>query len=136
MTTYSQCEIASKKYRERNDCTVKAIAIAAGIPYDCAYSLLKSFGRRPRRGYKLQLHLSGILSRLGLAVHQRDYLIPAIKRKGSGLTMMTVSDYLPKRGVFLLWTARHVACYRGGRVHDWTVGRKHRITNITKIVPA
>ena len=35
---------------ETNDCTVRALKVAAGVPYADAHSLCSSLGRRPRKG--------------------------------------------------------------------------------------
>jgi len=45
---------SSKRPRQRNDCTVRAIAIACDFSYDSAYDLLKANGRRSSRGIRLR----------------------------------------------------------------------------------
>lgn len=36
----------SRRPRQKNDCTVRALALAMGLPYDEAYDRLKEAGRR------------------------------------------------------------------------------------------
>jgi hypothetical protein len=49
-------------------------------------------------------------------------------------TVMTLPEHLPSRGVFLVQTRGHVFCARAGEIHDWTGGRRHRITKIHRII--
>lgn len=51
----------SKRPRQRNDCTVRAVAIASSIPYDSAYDLLKANGRKCSRGIRLRPLFEGAL---------------------------------------------------------------------------
>src|ERR1700722_4448590 len=37
---------------EHNDCTVRALKVAAGVPYADAHALAARLGRRPRKGMK------------------------------------------------------------------------------------
>jgi hypothetical protein len=39
---------------ERNDCTVRALAISTNRPYSEAYSILQSFGRKPNKGTNIR----------------------------------------------------------------------------------
>lgn len=44
----------SKRSKQRNDCTVRALAIATGIPYDEAYDLLAAAGRKSGSGFNIK----------------------------------------------------------------------------------
>lgn len=44
---------------ERADCTVIALSIGLGIPYDVAYRMLEAAGRRPNHGFGLSAWLRG-----------------------------------------------------------------------------
>lgn len=39
---------------ERNDCTVRALAISTGRPYWVAYNVLQTFGRKPNKGTNIR----------------------------------------------------------------------------------
>ena len=41
---------------------------------------------------------------------------------------LTREGVIPSRGVFIVETSRHVLGIRAGQVHDWTDGRRHRIS--------
>ena len=43
--TYKSCEPVSDRFRENNDCTVKAIAIATNTPYIKAHDVMGKLGR-------------------------------------------------------------------------------------------
>jgi hypothetical protein len=49
---------ASKRPRQKNDCTVRALAIARGLPYDVAYDLLADAGRKCTKGFALPAWLN------------------------------------------------------------------------------
>ena len=55
-------------------------------------------------------------------------------RWAKGRTIKSIVPHLPKRGVFLIETSEHVLCVRAGKVHDWTDGRRHRITDVHRII--
>lgn len=42
---------ASRRPKQKNDCTVRAVTLVYGIPYDDAYDRLKSAGRKSHQGY-------------------------------------------------------------------------------------
>lgn len=39
---------------ERNDCTVRALAISTGQPYSDCYNILANFGRKPNKGTNIR----------------------------------------------------------------------------------
>lgn len=39
---------------ERNDCTVRALAISTNKPYEEAYTILQTFGRKPNKGTNIR----------------------------------------------------------------------------------
>lgn len=41
----------SKRPKQQNDCTVRAVALAFEVPYDRAYDMLKSAGRKSHQGF-------------------------------------------------------------------------------------
>lgn len=41
----------SKRPKQKNDCTVRAVALALEVPYDRAYDMLKSAGRKSHQGF-------------------------------------------------------------------------------------
>jgi len=47
-------DCAGSPEEERNDCTVRALAISTGMPYYDCYMYLASFGRKPNKGTNIR----------------------------------------------------------------------------------
>jgi hypothetical protein len=148
----------SKKWREENDCTVKALAIATNSTYEKAHGALALRGRNYRKGLPMEkvfsaLHEWGYTvkteykkSDIDRAERWEEYgwdipeeLGEKVKkmtrsRWSKGKTIRSITPHLPSRGVFLIETRAHVLCVRAGQVHDWTDGRRHRITHVHRII--
>lgn len=128
----------TKKFNEHNDCTVVATAITFGVPYKLAHEVLRKMGRKQGRGVRYWLILDELAERIS-AITGKTYEITEVDlekiraKKGSGVTGMTVAEWLPKRGRFLCGSNGHVAAVRGGEMHDWSANRKTRITKILKV---
>lgn len=45
---------ASRRARQRNDCTVRALAMVHEMPYDQAYDLLAAAGRKCGKGFQFK----------------------------------------------------------------------------------
>lgn len=157
MTTklFEKVNKRSRKWGESNDCTVKALAIATGIPYEQAHGLLALRGRSYRKGTDMSSIWSAmrelgwtattVVDRKKIEFHDRwtalghkmtttDEVKKMRKhRLYPAKTIKTLPDYLPSRGIFLVETASHVLCVRAGQIHDWTKNRRHRITKIHQI---
>lgn len=135
---YEAMRRQSKRFKESNDCSVVATAIAFDVPYKVAHEALRRFGRKHGRGvyyfrhiHAIRLHVTTITGKV-YEIEEVD-LEKIRAKKGSGVTGMTVSDWLPKRGRFLCGSRGHVAAVRGGEMHDWSANRKTRITKIVKV---
>ena len=157
MTTklFEKVNKRSRKWGESNDCTVKALAIATGIPYEQAHGLLALRGRSYRKGTDMSSIWSAmrelgwtattVVDRKKIEFHDRwtalghkmtttDEVKKMRKhRLYPAKTIKTLPDYLPSRGIFLVETSSHVLCVRAGQIHDWTKNRRHRITKIHQI---
>lgn len=62
----------SKRNKNKNDCTVKAIAIAFGMPYDQAYDAMASAGRQCSRPILSEYFISWITQ------HTRAAVLPEV----------------------------------------------------------
>lgn len=120
---------ARTAYGERNDCTVIALSIAAGVDYATAHEAMRLEGRRNCRGVYLGQQ-SRALARLGRKL--------VSVRMPTARTVTTLERALPSRGIFWAYTTgyRHVLACRAGKVLDWSAGRRHRIEEIYRVVPA
>lgn len=128
----------SEKMGERNDCSVKAIALATNTPYKTVHDLFRFHGRRKGCG-TFRDQQRAVLQVLGyrmVIVHNAvDPNCPVVKKnKFKAKTIMKLEDELPSRGVFIVYTSGHMLCARAGKVLDWTSGRRHRIKKVYRVV--
>lgn len=126
----------SKKFGEKNDCSVKAVALATGAPYAKVHYEFAKQGRKEGRGSHFYQQVQ-VLRDLGFElklVHCGHYNNPEVKNKFKAKTVTTLERELPSRGVFIVYTSGHMFCARGGKVLDWTAGRRHQLRDIYRVV--
>jgi len=151
---YTRVSKRSAKWGEENDCTVKALAIATNSAYEKAHGALALRGRSFRKGISMNavwkalddlgFDAKTVFNRRevewddegwswkeGSKERAKKY---RRSRWAKGKTIKSVAGHLPQRGVFLIQTSAHVLCVRAGQVHDWTDGRRHRITEVHRII--
>jgi hypothetical protein len=131
------------KFGEVNDCSVKALAVAADIPYMEAHKLLEAKGRKKGQGaYTYMYHsvlkeLGFILTRVDSDEMQAKY--PYSKTGGYIYKQLTTKhiDLYPEAWAdghtYLLQMSGHVGAVRDGKLHDWTKGRSKRLISIYRI---
>lgn len=105
-TIFSNMNRKTAYWREDNDCSVKAIAIALDICYAKSWYLTRKFGRP----YKKGMNMDQILD----AVKSMNKDIVTITFDGSDQKFM---DYYP-RGTYLVATPSHIMTYKDGILHD------------------
>lgn len=98
-------------FTERNDCTVRAVAIATGTPYDKVHAELEWRGRRPGQGFPLTSE--GHLKDFGF----KPYYIP--RPQGVKPRLSTVVSHVQK-GRFIVQTRAHVFAIVDGVAFDKT----------------
>jgi len=123
--SYEQLKKESKAAGERLDCTVKAVAIAAYLPYTYAAALLEKFGRKYRDGFSV----AGVKKAMGFI----DRPLVRVTDQFDAKTFRTLERQLPKRGIFIITSSSHMACARAGTIIDWTSGRLHRIEHVYRV---
>ncbi len=149
---FLKMERRSDKWRERNDCTVKALAIATGKTYEQAHGALALRGRNFRKGTNMSTVWKaardlGFTEKEVYCRHfsEHDWHAPEKKERAKkmrrtrwakGKTIKSIKPYLPKRGAYLIQTSSHILCVRAGEVHDWTSDRRHRIVKVHHITRA
>ena len=154
---YQKIQRRSQKWRESNDCTVRALAIATGKTYEQAHGALALRGRNHRKGVsmftfwdaladlgftKKETYRHSAVQKAENRYYQHCETTQEIAKKmrrtrwAKGRTMKSIEPHLPKRGVYIIQTSRHVLCVRAGQIHDWTHNRKHRITHVHHITRA
>jgi hypothetical protein len=141
--TFAKLKDAAWALGENNDCTVKALAIAANIPYVEAHALLAAKGRKKGQGaFTHQYHQ--VLRDLGFTLtlvdtNEIQAKYPRAKTGGYIYKQLTSHhmDLYPEfwndGQVYLLQMAGHVGAVRDGKIHDWTKGRAKRIHGVYRI---
>lgn len=116
-----------------NDCTVKALALAADIPYSLAHPLARDAGRVNGRGMSSPTCVNLIREQLAkqgkrLARFEPEAIISTYP--GQHKNLRHITSHHPVRfakqwpaGTFVCFTATHVFVVKDGVVHDWSVGR-------------
>lgn len=156
--TYETAKAASAALNETNDCSVKALAIAANLPYLLVHDLLKKHGRKHRDGTYNSTFFAALneLQRKGLI---KDYKVEkprrprkvtvwsgydenmnAVWKKEERMTghytMKTVAKAFPKNARMVAHVRGHHAAVVNGQVEDWTNNRCHKVIDVILIVPS
>lgn len=124
MLRFAQVSTESRKFNEKSDCAVKAVAIACSVDYAKAHALLKKLGRQNRRGTMTHTTLKAIHELGFKAVPQPLDRLPR--------TVKTIAPAL-KGGTYLVKTRGHILAVVDGQTEDWTAGRRHRPVSVWKI---
>lgn len=119
---------ASLKRGERNDCSVKAVSIAARVPYNVAHDALAFFGRQNGRGVYMATALEAV-KKLGCTFETDKQ---PRQSNGSRWTAKTIGLGYP-RGYFIVEFRGHVAAMINGVVQDWTDGRRHQVICVYRV---
>lgn len=124
---YTTLSEASKFHGEKNDCTVKALAIAGNLTYGVAHTMMAKRGRKFRSG-SLTAHVISSLNEIGKRVEN-------VSNAASFSNVKTIKglQMLNLRGCYIIRTSGHVLAMDGGIIHDWTVNRCHRIVEIYRV---
>ncbi len=99
---------------ERNDCTVRAVAVACEVPYRTAYTFMSQMGRKRNKG----AYFHGIITRtngllFGKRVVPDNYIKPA-----RGLKTFLLRNPQLRRGTWMLHSTHHVSVLRDGKLID------------------
>jgi hypothetical protein len=102
-------ENAGSPSNEKNDCTVRALAIATGVPYIKAYMLLSSAGRKHNRGFVIEKFLKKHCSYLGHCFHKLPFRKP-----------ITIQKFIQKypKGIFYIKIRGHVFVIKDSTIYD------------------
>lgn len=126
MEKYSKVQTISKQVGERNDCSVKAVALACDVPYRVAHKALENQGRKEGRGV-LMGQIKDAITSLGYTA------APAAYTAKTAITLER--DKLLAKGHYIAMMNGHVAAVVNGQVQDWTNGRRHHIVQVWLVVP-
>lgn len=107
----------SKRKAQKNDCTVRALALARDLPYDEAYDILKDAGRKCGRGFDF-------VKWVGSQPWATKIAFPAVKGQRRMTPAQFCRDY-PK-GTYILRVTKHVFVVRDGIIYDTFENRPDR----------
>jgi hypothetical protein len=124
---YAALAESSKFHGEKNDCTVKALAISGNLTYGVAHTMMAKRGRKPRMGS----HTAYVIS----ALQELGKNVEHVSERASFQNVKTIKaiQSLNLRGCYLIRTSGHILAMESGIVHDWTANRCHRICDIYRV---
>lgn len=132
-TTFEECVTDSAVIGETDDCSVKAVAIAARVSYSNAHKVLKACGRKNRKGASTGT-ISAAMFLLRAEMRSVDMNQLRMINHYRTLTVNNVVKYLRSDASYIMYTRDHVVAVRNGKVEDWTAGRKHRVLSVHQII--
>ena len=110
---------------ERNDCTVRALAISTGEPYEKCYRILESFGRRPNKGTNIRKFFKN--NKMVF-----DYVFEKLRFR----KQITLNKFIKKYslGTYYVRITKHVFVVKDGVAIDMTKPRPYcRITDAWEV---
>jgi hypothetical protein len=113
--------LQSKRSKQKNDCTVRALSLSAEVDYDIAYDLLKDRGRKSSKGHFFPKQRSDDIA-LGYKFIWKSF--PAVKGQ-KRMNPERFAEEFPE-GVYICRTAKHVYMVQDGVVHDIFKNRPDR----------
>jgi len=109
----------SKRPRQKNDCSVRALALACSVEYDTAYDYLHKNGRKCSSGFFLNRYLDKLKSTDTIFGHTITKLsFPA--QKGKERMFVAAFPIFYPKGKFIIRQAGHLAAVIDGYVYDIT----------------
>lgn len=123
----AHCMNEQSARNEDNDCVIRALSIAAQMPYSEVWQHFKNLGRRRRCGIHYGLwrpYMKRLFPGLKLLVAGQDF---------EGKTVNALEAELGSRNVYIVETRRHLLCIRNGKAQDWTTGRRHRPIKVWRV---
>lgn len=126
---------------EKNDCSVKAVALVCGVSYDVAHAEMAKQGRKNGRGAQTTaIELACIA--LGKRIEPINPKHKIAAYPGVHKNLQNVTTHHPARfpdvwkdgKTYLAYIRGHVLAIVDGQVHDWTLGRAKRVYRIREVL--
>lgn len=126
---------------ERNDCTVKAVALVTGASYEKAREVLKALGRRDRKGTTSSVFMAAVRV-LGKDFRRVESREITSTYPSPHDTLQHVTSHHPRRfnkvwdksKTYIMASSTHAFAVVGGETKDWSVNRSLRATAIYEII--
>lgn len=119
---FADMQHTSACWHEKNDCSVKALAIALDIRYADAWYTTRRCGRKYQKGMPIEDFFMAVLSKLR-HVKQVEY---------TGPTGNFIRKF--REGTFILGHLKHVYVYKDGTMHDDTLNWESPIITVWQIL--
>ena len=141
MQTFKELQEISTKYRERNDCTVKALATLFGCTYGVAHRALAKHGRQRGCGATwrtIEKARHDLSYKCGVVVSTNGapHMLPS-NAKYFGHRVVTINQFMKEhpRGTYMLSMRGHVATLRDGVLYDWTAdtAKRRQVSGYLKV---
>jgi len=133
----------SASFKEKNDCSVIAIALVCGVEYEVAHDAMAEFNRKNGKGASTGAIIKAV-EKLGFKAipHKpKDFInnYPTAHR-----VLKCVTTHHPERfhlqwhngKNYLFFMTSHVAAVIDGKTCDWTEGRSKRVWSLYEVQPA
>ena len=122
---YKQLDAISRSRGETNDCSVKAVAMFAGVRYMTAHRALSNAGREDRKGANMITIYAALNSLMGSDGYTIDYKMDDGPKRTANTTARLNSD-----GGHLLVVRGHIIYSKDGIIHDHDQCNKRRVDMI------
>jgi hypothetical protein len=99
--------------RDKNDCTIRALAISAGIPYEYAHKIGREAGRKNGKGF----HPKKLLAHA-----KKEYGITSQKKRYKSVTIQRFIKENPS-GHYYVATNNHAFAIINGTIYDTGLNR-------------
>lgn len=109
--------VHSRRSKQVNDCTVRAVATALRIEYDAAYDMLAKAGRKCGQGFRLPKWLE-------TQSWAKKISFPAVRGERRMNPVRFSQEF--GKGIYICKVARHVYAVIDGVVHDTIENNPHR----------
>lgn len=142
---FNQLSEESFKLNENNDCTVKAMAVLTGKPYAEVHAAFKAAGRKDRQGADFWIQKKAAEA-LGFSLRRltredEQAIIAQYPGAQKGLANITTRHPVRFAKVWqqlppmMLHVRAHVAAFKDGKLHDWSVNKAMRVIDIYVVEP-
>jgi hypothetical protein len=124
-------KVAIERYKDKNFCTVAALALSLDWSYGKAHRHMKRYGRKQRCGMRHADWFPAITD----AVHAEGKSIRELSdRAFYGMTIGRFAKVMAQ-GTYYVTVRGHALCIRDGVLHDWTAdtAARRRIKIVYKV---
>jgi len=126
--TWDALRHASAEHGERNDCTVKALAVALCAPYSVAHSTLAARGRITGRGCCEPVWGAAVQDLGGELRNVTQYVRNLGGRTVRSIERVLRQHFHGKR--FLIGTRGHLLAFDGAEIVDWSRDGLRRVNRV------